>query len=62
MHSVDERSVRTLPIDPQPRRNLEVPPVISTQQHQGVSSVRVPEQRTPQVNNLFASLDFKLTQ
>lgn len=49
---------RPLPIDPQPRRDLEVPPLISQPQSQGVVSVKTPEPKQKEVENLFAGLDF----
>lgn len=58
MLEAEERSSRALPIDPQPRRDLEVPPMVTSPQPQGVSSVRSPEPKRPDVENLFSGLDF----
>ena len=58
MYEADERPKRPLPIDPQPRRDLEVPPMVSAPQSQGLSSIRTPEPKRPDVENLFAGLDF----
>lgn len=58
MLNADERSTRPLPIDPQPRRDLEVPPMVSTPRSEGVSSVKSPEEKPREVENIFAGLDF----
>lgn len=47
-----------LPIDPQPRRDLEIPPLVSAQQREGVASAKEPEPaREPR--NLFAGMTFE---
>jgi len=58
MLNADERLPRPLPIDPQPRRDLEVPPMVSAPRLEGVSSVKSPEEKSRKVENIFAGLDF----
>jgi hypothetical protein len=58
MHDNDVRPLSKLTIDPQPRRDLEVPPMVQTRQPQGVSTVRTAEPKRHEVENFFAGLDF----
>ena len=48
-----------LPIDPQPRRDLEVPPLVSAQQKEGVASAKEPEPAKGEPKNLFAGMTFE---
>lgn len=58
MHEADERPAQPLPIDPQPRRDLEVPPMVSAPKSEGVASVKSPEGKPRETSNIFAGLDF----
>ena len=58
MHDIEVKPLTKLAIDPQPRRDLEVPPMVQMRQPQGVSTVRSVEPKRQEVGNLFAGLDF----
>ena len=58
MHDGDERPLRELLIDPQPRRDLELPPMVSAPDSLGIATVKTPEPKQRDVQNMFARLDF----
>jgi hypothetical protein len=58
MHDAAERPLRELLIDPQPRRDVELPPMVSAPDSQGVATVKTPEPKPRDVQNMFARLDF----
>lgn len=58
MHSPEVRPLPKLTVDPQPRRDLEVPPMVRVQHSQGVSTVTVDQSKRQETENLFAGLDF----
>ena len=58
MHDNAVRPLSKLTIDPQPRRDLEVPPLVQTRQPEGVSAVRTAEPKRQEVENMFSGLDF----
>lgn len=59
MSNVAEIQTRRLPIDPQPRKDLEVPPLVTIAQPEGVSSVKAPEVEQKETKNIFSGLSFK---
>lgn len=58
MHDIEVTPLTKLTIDPQPRQDLVVPPMVQMRQPQGVSTVRTSEPKRLEVENLFAGLDF----
>ena len=58
MHDIEVKPLSKLAIDPQPRRDLEIPPMVQMRQPQGVSTVVTAEPKRQAVGNLFAALDF----
>lgn len=47
-----------LAIDPQPRTDLMVPPMVVTPKKEGIGSTSGEEKKTRDVQNYFAGLDF----
>jgi hypothetical protein len=45
-------------VDPQPRKDLTVPPMVSRPHSQGVVSVKTREPKSKELENIFAGLDF----
>jgi hypothetical protein len=58
MHDREERPISKLTIDPQPRQDLKVPPMVQTRQPQGVSSTMPVAPKRQEMENLFVGLDF----
>jgi hypothetical protein len=58
MHDIQFKPLSKLSIDPQPRKDLEIPPMVQLQQPEGVSVVRTVEPKRQELGNLFVTLDF----
>ncbi|MBL4540225.1 MAG: hypothetical protein JKP97_00260 [Rhodobacteraceae bacterium] len=58
MHDADVKPLSKLAIDPQPRRDLEIPPMVQVHQPQGVRTATAVEPKRQAAENLFAGLDF----
>lgn len=48
-----------LPIDPQPRRDLDLPPLVDAKQKEGIASAKEPAPAKGDPKNLFAGMTFE---
>ena len=58
MQQVEERPMAKLALDPQPRKDVTVPPMVDTKPASGVMSVRLYERSNPEAENVFSGLTF----